>query len=343
MHKRMIRVAAISASAFAVGCSLLGPDVPKCSDQATLDLARKIIAEDVGAVGENELRTEALRTLLPLEMPHATSLQENINKYSCAATLQIKAKQGPQHRVNIEYTTQLDDGGQHLVQAAGLEGADRLILIAALAAAIEDQKKSALGTSTPTGPVDFNSSTASSAEAPATEHVDQRTETLEQKENTPEQVSENKRIRDEVFSGMGEGGNPKFSDYPSPDIYSGPSAPLDRSSEEARTFKTRLADALTEGDIDFAGEYVSATWGCGTGCAYTTFVSKRSGQVIEQGLGGEYGPRVVKHLPSSQMLIAEGGDFDDDYNQTGYYAYFYELKDGRLALIKKVPIPEEIY
>ena len=347
MGKRLLGVAVIVAAGVSAGCSMFGAQVPKCSDTDTLDLVRQIIAEDVGAVGANKLTNETLRLWLNIDLPHASSLEENIKKYTCQATMVIKDGDGGRHKTQISYTSQLDDNDEHLVHATTFVGEDRAKLIQALEKALAESSTRSPGVaqSTATAPDVMDPAMAAAEAATAAMAADAALTAgvNEPAANTPEQVDENEAIRNRAFSGVGEGGTPKFTDYPVADIYSGPAAKLDTSSEEARTFKTRISTALSGDPVDFAGEYVSASWGCGTSCGYTTFVNKRTGQVIKGGLGGEMGPRVKKFMPDSELLIAEGGEVDDDYNSTGNYAFFYRLVNDEFQLITKVPVPEEIY
>ncbi|MGH8053326.1 MAG: hypothetical protein ACREP4_05335 [Stenotrophomonas sp.] len=337
MGKRLISVAATAAIGVSAGCSMLSPQIPKCSDTDTLNLVREIIAESLGATGPNSIPVQTLTSVLNIELPHATSLEENIKKYSCEANLLVNNGAGNQSKLVLSYTSQLDDEDRHLVHVAGFNQFDQITLAGALAAALQAQR--------PQAPANVSSETDSAlASANAiTAETAQTSGLAEPIENTPEQVAANEAIRERFFSGNGEGGTPKFTDYPVADIYSGSTATLDTSSEEARTFRTRISDALSRNPVDFAGEYTSASWGCGTSCSYTTFVNKRTGQVIKSGLGGELGPRVRKFVPDSDLLIAEGGEVDDDYNSTGNYAFFYRLQNDEFQLITKVPVPEEIY
>jgi len=154
---------------------------------------------------------------------------------------------------------------------------------------------------------------------------------------TTAQVAENARIREAIFNG--EGGNPRFADYPVTKIHSGPAASLDLSDPRARMFRTRLSAALKDGEVGFAGEYTLVGWGCGTSCVSMTFVSKRTGKLATPSLGGELGPMVVKVDPHSALVVAEGGEFDDNYARTGNFAFFYVLEGRALKLIRKVPLP----
>lgn len=71
---------------------------------------------------------------------------------------------------------------------------------------------------------------------------------------------------------------PQFGDYPAR-IYSGRTRQPDMASDpDARTYRTKLRDAA-RGPVNFAGEYVLATWGCGTTCLMGAVINARNGQV----------------------------------------------------------------
>ena len=148
---------------------------------------------------------------------------------------------------------------------------------------------------------------------------------------TPE-VGMGSRAADEAPEGP-----PQFKDYPADAAYTGPAAELDLSDDFASQYQTRLGEALMSDPV-FAGEYVSATWGCGTSCSVTTFLNKRTGKTLEQGFGGEDGRYVTEFRIDSRLLVAEGfadGDYMDETRE--YNAYFYELQGNNLKLIRTIP------
>ena len=132
---------------------------------------------------------------------------------------------------------------------------------------------------------------------------------------------------------------PEYKDYPA-SVYTGKTAKLKMNNDTAKSFKTRLSAAL-KGEPEFAGEYVMAVWGCGTSCIMQTFVSKRTGQVVEQGFGSELGQNVTGTRPDSRLLITHGIEYDNDYNETGEYDFYYVFENGKFKLIKKVERIEE--
>ena len=144
-----------------------------------------------------------------------------------------------------------------------------------------------------------------------------------------------------LFSGLvyAAASVPKFKDYPDTSIYKGPIAPLVLDNELAKMFKTRLREALKTRQPVFAGEYVVSQWGCGTSCVVTAFVNKKTGHVLEQTFGGEYGPYITEYRLNSRLLVAEGPVLDAQNRDTGdYAAYFYLLAKGKLKRIQTVNI-----
>ncbi|MEN5171580.1 hypothetical protein ABE427_02425 [Acinetobacter higginsii] len=129
--------------------------------------------------------------------------------------------------------------------------------------------------------------------------------------------------------------DPQFNDYPAK-VYNGKPAKLLLNNETAKDFKTRLSAALSQKPV-YAGEYVLAAWGCGTECVSYTFVNKRTGQVVEQGFGGELGDEIQKYKLDSNLLISKGYEFNENYEEIGTSTNFYLMKNGKLELIKKIP------
>lgn len=306
------------------GCQYLSDKTPTCSDDVTLDLARQIIGE-MTLDGSPLPSSEALRNRLTFNYPHATKLEENIRKYSCEAHL-IVVGESQKHKIELTYTSQLDDSGNHLVEVSGITVLDAAVVKAALSLA----------------PPKANEPQKEQTPIELTPAVD-LPETPEAPEATPQQIEKNRAERQAVLDGNGPTGQwPRFSEYAVSEIYNGPPAKLDMSGETAQTFKTRLREGLTEGEIDAAGEYTAVGWGCGAGCFYFTYVNKRTGQVVEDGIGGESGEKLAGMDRNSRLVITEGAELDDDYNELGYYAFFYELVDNKLNLIKKTPIQRSL-
>jgi hypothetical protein len=140
---------------------------------------------------------------------------------------------------------------------------------------------------------------------------------------------------------------PRFSAFPATVEKARAKAIDFKKNPDARTFRTRLSEALRRG-VDFAGHYVVAGWGCGTGCILGAIIDARTGNVFwpEQlsalGVlfsGGEYANEPVAYRKKSRMLVISGvpGQANDDAPEKPSGIYYYEWKNNRLRQIKFVP------
>jgi len=126
---------------------------------------------------------------------------------------------------------------------------------------------------------------------------------------------------------------PEFDKYQVKSMYSGKVAVIDPAGESM--FHTRLIEAARQ-DVNFAGEYVLTTWGCGSGCFDGAAVNIRTGKVA-------YFPgamhrkmfsddEVLQYRRNSRLFIMTGYlDEKDDYA-----TYYYELTGNSFKLIKIV-------
>jgi hypothetical protein len=101
---------------------------------------------------------------------------------------------------------------------------------------------------------------------------------------------------------------PGWTDFPAGAAHAGPPAPLDESSADARMFRTRLREALAR-PADFAGEYVIALWGCGSGCLSGAAVNRSTGKAVF--LPGTVccwdGPELpLRYRLDSRVLVIDG-------------------------------------
>jgi hypothetical protein len=72
---------------------------------------------------------------------------------------------------------------------------------------------------------------------------------------------------------------PRPKDYPAKP-YAGPNAAPDvRSEARSRSYRTQLRGWATE-KPNFAGHYILATWGCGTGCTQIAVIDALTGKVF---------------------------------------------------------------
>ncbi|WP_051526516.1 hypothetical protein [Alkanindiges illinoisensis] len=127
---------------------------------------------------------------------------------------------------------------------------------------------------------------------------------------------------------------PQFKDYPAK-VYNGKPAKLLLNNQTAKVFKTRLTEALKQKPV-YAGEYVLASWGCGTECVFYTFVNKRTGQVLDKGFGGETGEDIKDFKLNSKLLITRKSDFDDNYNEVGSSTNYSVVNNDQFKVIKAV-------
>lgn len=105
MPKQSLRTAAfLITTLLAAGCTL---EPPKCSDDSTLDLVRKILLNKM----DLSLSDTEMRSILKFEYPRATAIDEKIKKLSCESKLIA----GDSIELPITYESQLDDQNHHLV------------------------------------------------------------------------------------------------------------------------------------------------------------------------------------------------------------------------------------
>lgn len=119
----------------------------------------------------------------------------------------------------------------------------------------------------------------------------------------------------------------------------------------ARTMRTRLTEALA-GGVNFAGHYIVAGWGCGTGCISAAVIDARNGNVywplplyaLASGLkpDGNYVDEPIAYRKGSRLLIITGSPgVRDNEKEKPSGRYFYEWRDNDLRLIKYVPFRSE--
>lgn len=130
---------------------------------------------------------------------------------------------------------------------------------------------------------------------------------------------------------------PKFNDYVA-NMYVGPRAKAQLVTDFDKNFKTRIRNTQSQ-SINFAGEYVLSTWGCGMDCLMGVVVSARTGQVVE--LPGSVccwkntGEKII-FKKNSRILVLAGL-----INESGQHgAHFYEFKDTGFVHIKTIPVNE---
>ena len=121
-----------------LGCS---KQAPKCSDDETVTLVRKIIFDQIG--GSEGLSEKEIKDNMKIEYPRASAQDDKIKKYSCEAKLIA----GDAYQLPITYESQLDDKGQHIVSVGGIMRGD---LMAVKSAIIESLSKTRAPKGAPT-------------------------------------------------------------------------------------------------------------------------------------------------------------------------------------------------
>lgn len=118
-------------SMFLAGCS---KTPPKCSDEDTASLVRKIILDQFG--GSEGLTEKEILENLKIELPRASAYDEKIKKYSCEAKLVA----GNKYQLPITYESQLDDQNQLVVSVSGISLGDKFNLKSAFTEAVEKSR-----------------------------------------------------------------------------------------------------------------------------------------------------------------------------------------------------------
>ncbi|RLL50793.1 hypothetical protein D8Y20_10940 [Mariprofundus sp. EBB-1] len=131
------------------------------------------------------------------------------------------------------------------------------------------------------------------------------------------------------------GALPQFSQYPAIEIYSAPAVAVTLNGEP-NIFRTRLKNAAKQ-SVNFAGEYVLTTWGCGASCIYGAVVNLKTGEVVFLPASFHVGlleSEPLRFHSNSRLLVmrgalSEGGE---------HAAHYYEYTGGKFMHLKTVPI-----
>jgi hypothetical protein len=141
---------------------------------------------------------------------------------------------------------------------------------------------------------------------------------------------------------------PTFAQYPAK-VERATAKSIDfRHSPGASSFRTRLREALRDG-VNFAGHYIVAGWGCGTGCISGAIIDARTGRVyfpevlaaLAAGTTDDGGSveEPVRYKKNSRLFIISGipGSPTERNPELPAGDYYYEWRNNRLRLIKSVP------
>jgi hypothetical protein len=121
---------------------------------------------------------------------------------------------------------------------------------------------------------------------------------------------------------------PRFADYPAT-VYRGPQAEPDlRSDPLSRRYRTKLR-AFARSKPNFAGHYIVATWGCGTGCSRVAIIDAKTGAVLHpDGLRSVQ----VAHVHREVLDAAP-----DNSPQRGDFGALHHRPDSRLLALFGTP------
>ncbi|HEX5036152.1 MAG TPA: hypothetical protein VFX30_03240 [bacterium] len=127
---------------------------------------------------------------------------------------------------------------------------------------------------------------------------------------------------------------PRFEDFPVTEKFTGTPAAPALTDPDTKRFKTRLTDA-SKGEPDFAGSFIVAKWGCGSGCLDGAILDAKTGRVFffpftvvspipnNTGWGIEY-------RRDSSLFVVRGSRGEEEAPGVFYYRW-----DGK----KLVPLP----
>lgn len=117
---------------------------------------------------------------------------------------------------------------------------------------------------------------------------------------------------------------PRFKDYPAK-LFRGPDAVPDlRSDPRSRMYRTQLRGWATE-KPNFAGHYILATWGCGTGCTQIAVIDALTGKVFHPP-----GARTNSVVDVHDELLVDG---DSSPRRADFGALRYSADSRLLVLI----------
>ncbi|MCX6220021.1 MAG: hypothetical protein NTZ69_03440 [Bacteroidia bacterium] len=118
------------------------------------------------------------------------------------------------------------------------------------------------------------------------------------------------------------------------------------SHPKANNYRTNLKNALKNNEVNFAGKYIIAQWGCGTCCTETVIIDAKTGNVffpvelqgvLAGGLAmGDHD--MVEYKKDSRLLVIYGyaGSDDESSKESPLGISYYLWTNGELKLLKFV-------
>jgi hypothetical protein len=133
----------------------------------------------------------------------------------------------------------------------------------------------------------------------------------------------------------------KFTDFAATESFHGKAATPILITKPQKTFRTAITRAAAKGP-NFAGHYIIAEWGCGSGCMSIAVVDAASGKVfaapfrilslpLPESEGGRDYQGAVYQL-KSRLLIADGCPED-----TKCGTYYYEWSENKFKQLRFDP------
>jgi hypothetical protein len=136
---------------------------------------------------------------------------------------------------------------------------------------------------------------------------------------------------------------PRFEDYHVHENFVGKTAPL-VWTPEARLFRTRIRKAAKQ-KPNFAGHFIVAWWGCGSGCVSVGIIDAETGETFVTHQETGYCPSadepdaqtepIIEYRRDSKLLIFRGALND---NRDIISTRFLKFQNHRLKLIRSIPI-----
>lgn len=122
------------------------------------------------------------------------------------------------------------------------------------------------------------------------------------------------------------------------------------SHRKAKQFRTNLKEALAAGKVNFAGKFIIAEWGCGSGCTQAAIIDAQTGKVffpdvLWQVIAGSLtlGKReLLEYNEESRLLIIAGyagmNGGDSDKFQHGIFYLEWTGTNFKLLKFTRKPI-----
>jgi len=133
---------------------------------------------------------------------------------------------------------------------------------------------------------------------------------------------------------------PRFDSFRTDELFHRPLAKPHLSTEFQRMFSTKISEESLH-DVNFAGDYRIAEWGCGSSCVAIAVINLKTGAVYD-------GP--FKTLGYGVRRTYEGGEFELDYRPNSRLViargcpenrncgtYYFEWRHNRFLRIRFVP------